>query len=85
MLEQEGVSHDQTFPANSPDLNLIECVWAEMTKALAKRAIWSRDDLVRAVQEEWAKIAEHSVQRLYGSWKDRLQAVIDANGGATGY
>jgi Transposase len=85
VFERAGVPRDGTFPARSPDLNLIENVWAEMAKGMLGHAVWTEAGLVAAIRQEWAKITPNYVQRLYGSWWDRLQAVVNANGGATRY
>jgi len=44
-----------------------------------------KEDLVAAVQEEWAKLDMAKVNSLIESMPRRLQAVIDAKGGSTKY
>jgi len=44
-----------------------------------------KNDLIRAVQEEWVKLDIKEVNRLIESMPRRLQAVIDAKGGSTKY
>lgn len=73
-------------PAQSPDMNPIENLWAFLKKKVAKRAPTSKSALVRAIQEEWKKIPDYyDMEHLVGSMPRRLQAVIDANGGHTKY
>jgi transposase len=82
---RQGVVRDEWFPPHSPDLNLIEHVWAQMAQAMRARTVRTRNELVQALKEEWAKVDSVMCQRLYESMKDRLQAVIDADGGHTRY
>ena len=44
-----------------------------------------KEDLIRAMQEEWAKLDMEEVNKLIESMPRRLQAVIDAKGGSTKY
>jgi hypothetical protein len=85
LFEREGITKVEGFPARSPDLNLIENVWAEMARGMMGHSVWSESGLVAAIRQEWAKISDSYIQRLYGSWWDRLQAVKDAEGGVTRY
>ena len=43
----------------------------------------SEADLFSAAQEEWALIPQEVVDNLIGSMPERLQAVLDADGGHT--
>lgn len=73
-------------PAQSPDLNPIENVWAYLKKKVAKCHPKNRTELKTAILEEWHKIpTDYDMQNLIFSMKRRLQAVIDAKGGHTKY
>lgn len=73
-------------PAQSPDLNPIENIWALLKKNVAKRHPKNRTELKTIIQEEWTKIPnDYDMKNLIFSMKRRLQAVIDANGGHTKY
>ena len=76
-----------TWPANSPDLNPIENLWHILRSNIQKRVPrpMKKEDLVAAVQEEWAKLDMAKVNSLIESMPRRLQAVIDAKGGSTKY
>lgn len=74
-------------PANSPDLNPIENVWAKTTHGW--KSVYPRnvENLDEQVQRNWEKLREDPdyFKNLYESMPTRLNAVIDANGGHTKY
>lgn len=73
-------------PAQSPDLNPIENLWALLKKKVAKREPRSKNDLVRFINEEWRKLPEYyDINALVSSMSRRLRGVMDANGGHTKY
>jgi len=75
------------WPAQSPDLNLIENLWLDMENELGET--WGRigdmSTLERALNTVWNSIPNERLIRLIQSMPQRLQAVIDADGGATRY
>ena len=75
-------------PPQSPDLNPIEHLWEELKRRrrrLKKRIITGRDNLKRAIVEEWNEIPNNVSQKLVDSMPRRLTAVIKAKGGTTKY
>jgi transposase len=72
------------WPPKSPDLNLIESVWALLKNRL-KNSYETREDLVEDIVNVWYSIQSKHIVNLYSSMKDRIQAVIDAKGGPTDY
>jgi transposase len=76
-----------TWPSNSPDLNPIEHLWYILKSQIRKRKVQPRNrkELIDVLQEEWRKIDMDKVRNLILSMPRRLEAVIKANGGTTGY
>nr|AAA88882.1 Tc1-like transposase [Drosophila virilis]CAA89219.1 Tc1-like transposase [Drosophila virilis] len=73
-------------PAQSPDLNPIENLWAFLKKRVGKRSPTNKNALIKAIQEEWIKIPEiYDLHNLIQSMSRRLRAVMDANGQYTKY
>lgn len=73
------------WPASSPDLNPIEEVWRRM-----KGHIYRMEErpttvpgMTAAVQEAWEFIPDLEIRHLVDSMPERVQAVIEAQGGHT--
>lgn len=77
------------WPPQSPDLNIIEHVWGNMKRALARRQMrgLSADALWALVEEEWERLRSNNnyCRSPYRSLPNRMQAVIDAGGEPTRY
>ena len=69
----------------SPDLNPIENVWRQLKIAVQARKPTSAAHGWEIIQEEWPKISQKYYETLVHSMGRRLQAVLEANGGATKY
>lgn len=75
------------WPAQSPDLNPIEHMWAYLKKQLAKYPIPPRNckELWERISVEWYKIPIEFCQNLIKSMPRRLMAVHKAKGRHTKY
>jgi len=75
------------WPPQSPDLNLIEALWADMETELGQ--IYERatntDDLILMLHAAWGNINSERLLKLVDSMPARLAAVIAAEGNATPY
>jgi transposase len=77
------------WSTNSPDLNPIENVWMPLKRQLGKYFSTvelrphSEAELFAAAREEWAQIPQDVIDMLIDSMPERLQAVLDADGGST--
>src|SRR5271155_1195584 len=83
-LEEAGIKC-LDFPPYSPDLNPIEGIWATL-----KRRIYSRNprpkkrhEVEAAVREEWEKLSYEDVMDVCDTMPERIQKVLEANGGPT--
>lgn len=74
------------WPANSPDLNIIENVWRILNHEIQKKKPKTADAYWRALQRCWnTQVAQEKIQNLVKSMQRRLRAVIAADGGNTKY
>jgi transposase len=73
------------WPPNSPDLNIVEPLWAHVQNRVYARNPRTMDGLKRIIREEWMAIDPELLHRLVDSMPDRLAAVIAADGGPTKY
>jgi hypothetical protein len=74
------VSKVQRMPAQSPDFNVIEHVWAELDRRVAARAPQTVADLERIVKDEWSRLTVDDCNRYIDGLGATLQAVIAAGG-----
>ena len=75
------------WPAQSPNLNPIECLWEHLKRQLRKylespNGAWK---LWEGTKKEWEKIISEVCQNLIESMPRRVEAVIKAKGGHTKY
>lgn len=81
----EAVTVLEDWPAQSPDLNIIESIWAELKKKVRERMPKNLDELWSFCEEEWQKIPLKKIKDLFSSLPRRIEAVIKANGSHTKY
>lgn len=81
--ENHGISKIK-WPANCPDMNLIDNIWCLMKESiLNKRNIKSAAGMRIALQHEWENIGDVILNSLVESMHDRIQPVLQADGGHT--
>jgi transposase len=73
------------WPSQSPDLNPIEHLWAELNKRVRARRPTNLTQLHQLYQEEWAKIHPTYCGKLVGGYPKRLTQVKQFKGNATKY
>lgn len=74
------------WPAQSPDLNPIEHLWAHLKKQIGKLPrVTSVANLWEKTQDEWLKIPPEVCASLVNSMSRRCEAVRKARGGYTRY
>lgn len=69
------------FPSRSPDLNIIENVWAWMDSQLRKKSYNDLDSFRAALIATWESVPLQLLQKCTRSMRARLRAVVAAKGG----
>ena len=79
--------HLLPWAPKSPDMNIIEHVWAYIDKRLEQRYPLPRsvDGLWEVIQEEWYKVPKSLITTLYESMPRRVAMLKMVKGGNTGY
>ena len=74
------------WPAMSPDMNCIEHLWDILGRRIDHHVprVYSRGDLIAALQYHWNNILQQEIRRLVMSMPRRLRECLAANGGHTG-
>jgi transposase len=73
------------WPANSPDLNPIENVWALLKDRVANRRPGNLDELEQTIKQEWNALTRDYAFSLISSMPSRLKQVIERDGDAVDY
>ena len=73
------------WPSQSPDLNVIENIWAYIKCEYSKSPSRNRDEAYRKVFKIWNEIPQDFIEKLVGSIYNRLSDVIRNKGGPTNY
>ena len=74
-----------SWPAQSPDLNPIENLWAEVSKEVDKRGVTRLPELFGVVQQVWNNFSRETCERYVRTMPARLQEVLRNRGGHTHY
>lgn len=91
IIEKYNSDHDcaikmlENWPPNSPDLNLIENVWAWVDAEVSKLGCSTFEEYKQAVRDTFGSITKQHLGHLYDSMTDRIKAVIINQGEKTRY
>jgi transposase len=84
-FSRRGIIAMDDWPAQSPDLNIIEQVWPLLKGKVALHKARTKNELWQVTLEEWNKIPTEFISRLYDSISHRITEVIHKHGGHTKY
>jgi len=79
-LDRRQVCLLSDWPAQSPDLNILENLWSVLKDRVRKRLPKTADELWAVTEEEWNGISKDEVKKLYASIPTRLKCVIRHKG-----
>ena len=68
------------WPPYSPDLNVIEIIWAIMEKRVEEQNPQTFEDLKRVVQAVWNELSLTTINGLIAEMPNRLNRVIEKQG-----
>jgi hypothetical protein len=83
--EHEDAVQHLSWPAQSPDLNVIKSPWSVLESRVRSRFPSSSLKQLDVLHEGWHNITLATVQNLFESIARRTQAVLQADGGPTPY
>jgi transposase len=69
-----------SWPAQSPDLNPIENVWAVLKANISNYKPTSEKDLIKIIKKEWKKLDSSFSKNLIISMKNRISLVLSNEG-----
>ena len=75
------------WPAQSPDINIIENLWLRIKRSLQNRAanVRTPEELFAAITDIWTSFEPDYIKTLYNSITRRITAVIKSKGHLTKY
>ena len=75
------------WPANSPDMNIIEHAWDHLDRRVHSRSLLPKNlgELWEALVEEWGRMKDNYIRKLYESMPRQVLALLEAKGGHTRY
>jgi len=73
------------WPAQSPDLNVIEHMWAELKRRYGLAKVTAKAEIISTIFQIWEDLGKEYALKLSRSMYNRFRAVINSNGGFSGY
>jgi hypothetical protein len=77
---EESVDVLSGWPANSPDLNPIELLWAILKAAVSRLRPQTIDGLKEVLQASWDRISQTTIDKLCSPFEARLTQCLEADG-----
>ena len=84
-LDKSNVCVLSDWPAQSPDLNIIENLWSILKYKVKQRKLYKKEEIWNIICDEFYAIDDDTIIRLYESIPSRLRNVREAKGFNTKY
>ena len=84
-LDKSMVCVLSDWPAQSPDLNIIEPLWSYLKARVESCRPSNIEALWKCCEEQWAMIPDQQIKNLYQSIQRRIQEVLRKKGLNTRY
>lgn len=82
----ERVGSKEIWHGNSPDLNVIEHVWAKLQDSvIIEPRQTNRDSLIERIEATWYSLYQTYLENLLESFPDRIEDLINNEGKHTSY
>lgn len=75
-----GISLLEDWPPNSPDLNIIENIWAIMKMRLQAKQVSTIKELEQEISEVWDNLSFQTINKLVDSIPARMKLVVEKRG-----
>lgn len=79
-FEKNKVKKLEKWPARSPDMNMIEKLWAILAQRVSAHGPTSRAALQKFLRQEWDNLSQETIDNLLLGWHGTLRQVIDLRG-----
>lgn len=77
--------NDLDLPTYSPDLNILENLWAILKTRVAQRACETEEELEAVAQEVWTEFTIDDIRTYFYSIPNRIADIISSEGGYSKY
>lgn len=84
-LKNRDVHILENWPPQSPDLNILENLWAVLKQKVNSTSPKNKNELWTEIQKAWEEIDTKLVNTLYESIPRRIEAIIKSRGGHSKY
>ena len=68
------------WPPYSPDLNVIETLWAILADKVKQRGPQGRGELIEFIKKAWAEVKMPTIRALVDEFRDRLKVCVEGGG-----
>ena len=80
-LDRHTPAYIKDWPPYSPDLDIMENMWAVIRSRIYEHPVKSIDGLRKRIEKVISKVTDEEIVKFFLSFKDRLKAVIEERGG----